>query len=63
MNINLEEALYSPGAIEKNIKQKWKKCYKAGNFTIDEECNIEKHSKTPRKSKWGISQNFNLFKF
>ena len=59
----LYECTYSPGALEKILTKSGKKCYKAENFTIVEECNIEKHSKTPRKSKWGISQNFNFLNF
>jgi len=47
----------SPGALEKILTKSGKKCYKAENFTIAEECNMEKHTKTPRKSRWSLTQN------
>jgi len=47
----------SSGALDKILTKKGKNFYKAENFTIAEECNMKKHSKTPRKSKWCFSQN------
>ncbi len=45
---------YSPGSLEKILTKSGKKCYKAENFTIAEECNMEKHTKIPR---WSLTQN------
>jgi len=49
--------LSSPGALEKLVTKSGKKCYKAENFTIAEECDMEKHTKTPQKSRRSLTQN------
>jgi len=57
MELVLLNNFNSPGSLEKIFTKSGKKCYKAENFTIPEECNMGKHTKTPRKSKWGLTQN------